>query len=40
VGNLHPTVQRLRQRWLGRLARLAGKWRVHIAQGVYGEEYR
>jgi hypothetical protein len=40
VGNLHPAVQRERLTWLGRLARLQGKWRVHIAQGVLGEEYR
>jgi tetratricopeptide (TPR) repeat protein len=40
VGNMHHAVQRHRQRWLGRLARLAGKWRVVITQGVRGEEYR
>jgi tetratricopeptide (TPR) repeat protein len=40
VGNLHPAVQRLRNRWLGRIARLADRWRVHITQGVHGEDYR
>jgi glycosyltransferase involved in cell wall biosynthesis/tetratricopeptide (TPR) repeat protein len=40
VGNLHPAVQRERLPWLGRLARQAGSWRVVIAQGVRGEDYR
>ncbi len=40
VGNLQPAVLLLRQRWLGRLAHLAAKWNVHIAQGVHGEDYR
>ncbi len=40
VGNLHPAVQRERQSWLGRLAALADRWRVHIATGVFGEAYR
>jgi SAM-dependent methyltransferase len=40
VGNLHPAVQRQRLPWLARLARLGGRWRVHVAQGVHGEEYR
>jgi tetratricopeptide (TPR) repeat protein len=40
VGNLHPAVQRQRLQWLGRLARLGGRWNVHITQGVHGEDYR
>lgn len=39
VGNLSPTVQRERLPWLGRLAALADRWRVHITQGVFGDEY-
>jgi spore maturation protein CgeB len=33
-------VQRERLPWLGRLARLAERWRVHIAEGVFGDDYR
>jgi GT2 family glycosyltransferase/Flp pilus assembly protein TadD len=40
VGNLSPAVQAERLPWLGRLARLSSGWRVLIAQGVNGEEYR
>jgi predicted O-linked N-acetylglucosamine transferase (SPINDLY family)/GT2 family glycosyltransferase len=40
VGNLHPAVQRGRLPWLGRLARLAGRWKVVVATGVFGDEYR
>jgi glycosyltransferase involved in cell wall biosynthesis/tetratricopeptide (TPR) repeat protein len=40
VGNMNPAVQGERLRWLGRLSRLAGRWRVSITQGVHGEEYR
>jgi hypothetical protein len=40
VGNLHPAVQRPRLPWLGRLARLAGRWKVVIATGVFGADYR
>jgi GT2 family glycosyltransferase/predicted Zn-dependent protease len=40
VGNLSPAVQRQRLPWLGRLARLADRWDVWIAQGVFGAEYR
>jgi glycosyltransferase involved in cell wall biosynthesis len=40
VGNLHPAVQRERLAWLGRLARLGERWKVVIATGVFGEEYR
>lgn len=40
VGNLHPAVQRERQRWLGKLAALAGRWRIRIATGVFGAAYR
>jgi GT2 family glycosyltransferase/predicted Zn-dependent protease len=40
VGNLSPAVQRQRLPWLARLSRLAERWKVCIAQGVHGEEYR
>jgi GT2 family glycosyltransferase/predicted Zn-dependent protease len=40
VGNLHPAVQGERLGWLGRLAALAGRCRVVIATGVFGENYR
>jgi glycosyltransferase involved in cell wall biosynthesis len=40
VGNLQPAVQRERLSWLGRLSRLAGRWKVVIATGIFGEEYR
>jgi hypothetical protein len=40
VGNLQPAVQRKRLAWLGRRARLSGRWKVVITQGVFGAEYR
>ena len=40
VGNLQAAVQRERLAWLGRLARLAERWKVVIATGVFGAEYR
>lgn len=40
VGNLHPAVQRQRNGWLGRLARLGDRYRVRIATGVFGGEYQ
>jgi len=40
VGNMHPAVQRERQRWLARLARLGDRWRVAIQTGIHGSEYR
>jgi RNA polymerase sigma factor (sigma-70 family) len=40
IGNLHHAVQRERLAWLGRLGKLASRWRVHIEEGVEGEEYR
>jgi GT2 family glycosyltransferase/predicted O-methyltransferase YrrM/predicted Zn-dependent protease len=40
VGNLHPAVHGERLPWLARLAGLAGRWTVRIAQGVFGEDYR
>jgi GT2 family glycosyltransferase len=40
VGNLHPAVQGDRLRWLGRIARMSGRWRVAIHQGVFGADYR
>jgi GT2 family glycosyltransferase/tetratricopeptide (TPR) repeat protein len=40
VGNCHPAVQRERLRWMGRLARLADRWRVVIASSVFGDDYR
>lgn len=39
VGNLNAQVQRERAGWLARVARLAERYRVRIAGGVYGEEY-
>src|SRR5437588_802424 len=40
VGNIHAPVQRDRLPWLGRLAKLSGRWRVRIEQGIEGEAYR
>ncbi|MCE9562617.1 MAG: glycosyltransferase, partial [Planctomycetes bacterium] len=40
VGNLSPAVQRKRAAWLSRLKRLSGRYRVQIASGVHGAEYR
>jgi GT2 family glycosyltransferase/predicted Zn-dependent protease len=40
VGNFNPAVQRERAPWLGRLARLAGRWNVVFRAGVFGESYR
>jgi len=40
VGNLHPAVQRERLPWLGRIARLAGRWNVVIRTGISGAESR
>ena len=40
VGNLHPSVQRERLKWLGRVGRLAGGRKVVIRTGVFGEDYR
>jgi glycosyl transferase family 1 len=37
VGNLSPTVQRGRAPWLARVARLADRYRVRIAGGVFNE---
>jgi glycosyltransferase involved in cell wall biosynthesis/predicted Zn-dependent protease len=39
-GSLQPAVQRERLPWLGRLARLGERWRVVIATGVFGDDYR
>lgn len=39
VGNMNADVQVHRAVWLGRLARLATRFKVLIASGVYGEEY-
>jgi glycosyltransferase involved in cell wall biosynthesis/tetratricopeptide (TPR) repeat protein len=40
VGNLRADVQRERLPWIARLARLAQRWKVVIAQGVHGDDYR
>ena len=40
VGNLHPAVQRERLYWLGRLARLADKWKVVILCKLRSETMR
>jgi tetratricopeptide (TPR) repeat protein len=39
VGNLSPVVQRERAPWLARVARLADRYRVRIAGGVFNEDY-
>jgi GT2 family glycosyltransferase/tetratricopeptide (TPR) repeat protein len=40
VGNLDAAVQRERLPWLGRVARLADRWKVLITGGVFGKDYR
>jgi GT2 family glycosyltransferase/Tfp pilus assembly protein PilF len=40
IGNLHPATQRERLGWLGRIARLADRWKVRIATNTFGAEYR
>jgi GT2 family glycosyltransferase/tetratricopeptide (TPR) repeat protein len=40
VGNFQPAIQRERLAWLGRLTQLAGRWRVELHTGVFGEDYR
>ena len=40
VGNVHPAVQGGRLPWLGRLARLAGRYNVLLTSGVFGDAYR
>jgi glycosyltransferase involved in cell wall biosynthesis/predicted Zn-dependent protease len=40
VGSLCRAVQRQRLTWLGRLAGLGDRWRVHIQNHVLSEEYR
>ncbi|CAM9827360.1 unnamed protein product, partial [Phaeothamnion confervicola] len=40
VGNVSPHVQGARLPWLGRLGALADRYRVVIAAGVFGAEYR
>ncbi|VTR91657.1 family 2 glycosyl transferase : Glycosyl transferase OS=Singulisphaera acidiphila (strain ATCC BAA-1392 / DSM 18658 / VKM B-2454 / MOB10) GN=Sinac_0358 PE=4 SV=1: Glyco_trans_1_2: Methyltransf_24: Glyco_transf_4: Glycos_transf_1: Glycos_transf_2: TPR_7: TPR_6: TPR_10 [Gemmata massiliana] len=40
VGNVSPAVQAGRLPWLGRLAALGARFRVHVAAGVFGAEYR
>lgn len=39
VGNMSSVVQRERAPWLARVARLADRYRVRIAGGVFNEEY-
>jgi tetratricopeptide (TPR) repeat protein len=39
IGNLNHLVQRERAIWLARVGRLADRYRVRIAGGVFGEEY-
>jgi glycosyltransferase involved in cell wall biosynthesis/Flp pilus assembly protein TadD len=36
LGELHPALERERAHWLGRLARLADRWRVLVAAGASG----
>ena len=40
VGNFHPAVQNDRLSWLARVAQLSDRWNIHLATGVFGEEYR
>jgi tetratricopeptide (TPR) repeat protein len=40
VGNMHPHIQGERLPWLGRIGALADRFRVVIAAGVFGAEYR
>ena len=40
LGNFQPAIQRERLAWLGRLAPLAGRWRVLLDYGPRREEYR
>jgi GT2 family glycosyltransferase/Flp pilus assembly protein TadD len=40
AGNPHPSIQADRLPWLARLARMAGRRRVHIAAGTFGAAYR
>jgi glycosyltransferase involved in cell wall biosynthesis/predicted Zn-dependent protease/predicted O-methyltransferase YrrM len=39
-GNLQQAIQRERLPWLGRLGPLGTRWRVVIATGIFGDEYR
>ncbi len=39
IGNLNPRVQRRRGKALERLLKLSDRFRVHVASGVYGEDY-
>jgi predicted O-methyltransferase YrrM len=40
VGNLSPSVQAGRGKWLARLGALAGNYKVLIAAGIFDEKYR
>ncbi|MCI0637436.1 MAG: glycosyltransferase [Gemmataceae bacterium] len=40
VGNFHAAVQYERLPWLGRVAMLGERWKVHLATGVFGDDYR
>ena len=39
IGNLNHAVQRERAQWLKRIAMLSQKYKVIIANGIYGEDY-
>ena len=39
IGNLNHAVQRERAQWLRRIAMLSQKYKVTIANGIYGEDY-
>lgn len=39
IGNMSATIHRVRNRLLHRLARLSDRHRVHLASGVFGEDY-
>jgi glycosyltransferase involved in cell wall biosynthesis len=39
IGNLSPQVQRRRGKALERLLKLSDRFRVHVACGIYGEDY-
>ena len=39
LGNFNDAIQRERNRWLARVARLSARWRVCAAAGVYDEDF-
>src|SRR4051794_12513404 len=39
VGNFNDAIQRDRNRWLARVARLSDRWRVRAGSGIYGDDF-